>query len=111
MPFYDLKCSECNRLIIDKFETVNESRPNCGLDTGCPGILERAWLPGKTSSVIGDEIDVTIKHGLCNPDGSPRRYRSRIEMNKVAKERKLVNQVCHKSEEGSDKSKHTSRWI
>lgn len=108
MPFYDLKCSECNRLIIDKFETVNESRPNCG---ECPGILERAWLPGNSASVIGDEIDVTIKHGLCNPDGSPCRYRSRSVMNRVAKDRKLVNQVRHKGSEGSDKSSFTSKWF
>ena len=30
-------------------------------------------------AVIGDEIDWTIRHGVCNEDGTPRRFRSRAE--------------------------------
>lgn len=35
---------------------------------------------GAAPAVHGDEIDVTIAHGVCNPDGTPRRYRSRREL-------------------------------
>ncbi len=55
---------------------------------------------------IGDECDVVVKHGICNEDGTPRRYRSRAEMAKVAKERGLVNYVRH-----IDGSKHTQRFV
>lgn len=41
--------------------------------------------------VIGDDIPggVVIKHGICNPDGSPRTYYSYSSMRKEAKERGL----------------------
>ena len=34
----------------------------------------------KSATVIGDEIDVVVTDGPCNPDGTPRRYRSRSEL-------------------------------
>ena len=36
--------------------------------------------PERAATVIGDEIDLVIRHGPCNEDGSPRRYRSRAEL-------------------------------
>jgi hypothetical protein len=39
-----------------------------------------------TAAVIGDECDVTIRHGLCFADGTPRRFRSKAEFRKAAKE-------------------------
>lgn len=66
---------------------------------------------GKTN-VIGDDIPggVLIYHGLCNEDGSPRRYYSKSEMEKEAKRRGLVNMVRHVTAPGTDKSKHTKKW-
>ena len=43
--------------------------------------------------VVGDEIDVWVKHGLCWDDGSPRHFRSRKEMNEVAASKGMVNMV------------------
>lgn len=43
--------------------------------------------------VVGDEIDIYVKHGLCWDDGTPRRFRSRKEMNRVAAEKGMVNMV------------------
>jgi hypothetical protein len=64
--------------------------------------------------VIGDDIPggVEIRHGLCNEDGSPRRYYSHSEIEKEAKKRGLVNRVEHvpNPHSGSDKSPHTTRW-
>lgn len=43
--------------------------------------------------VVGDEIDIWVKHGLCHDDGSPRHFRSRKDMNAVAKSKNMVNMV------------------
>ena len=64
-----------------------------------------------SATVIGDECDVLVKHGICNEDGSPKRYTSKAEMARTAKERGYTNHVVHIGSQGSDKSPHTSRWI
>lgn len=63
--------------------------------------------------VIGDDIPggLEIKHGLCNPDGTPRTYYSKSEMAKEAKRRGLVNYVRHAPPQGSDKSDLTTKWV
>jgi hypothetical protein len=38
---------------------------------------------GVSAAVHGDEIDVYIKHGICNPDGTPKRYRSKEDMKRA----------------------------
>jgi len=62
---------------------------------------------------IGDDIPggVLIQHGICHDDGTPRRYYSKSEMALVAKEKGLTNVVRHVGSSGSDKSKHTVRWV
>lgn len=64
-----------------------------------------------TNARVGDEIDVWIKHGLCNEDGSPKHFTSREELNKEAIEKGWTNYVVHQPPPGSDKSKHTVRWV
>lgn len=61
-----------------------------------------------TGVVVGDDIPggVLIEHGLCNEDGSPRRYYTKSEMKAEADRRGLRNVVRH-----IDGSPHTSRWI
>lgn len=68
---------------------------------------------GGTFNVIQDSIEggVWIKHGLCNEDGSPRKYYSKTEINAEAKRRGLVNIVEHACEPGTDKAQHTTRWF
>ncbi len=118
MPFYDRRCSQCKLIQVDCWETISaESSYPC--PKGCThGRMERTILPvrslpnGSTRGVIGDACDVTIKHGLCNPDGTPRRYTSKAEMKREAEKRGLTQHVEHKAaNRGSDKSPHTSRWI
>lgn len=67
---------------------------------------------GGIYGVIGDDIPggLEIKHGLCNEDGSPRRYYSKSEIAREAKARGFTNLVEHKGGKGSDKSAHTTRW-
>lgn len=43
--------------------------------------------------VVGDEIDIWVKHGLCHSNGDPRHFRSRKEMAAVAKAKGMVNMV------------------
>jgi hypothetical protein len=41
--------------------------------------------------VVGDDIPggIEIKHGICNPDGTPRRYHSKTEIRRAANEKGL----------------------
>jgi hypothetical protein len=105
MPMYDLTCKN-NHEQYDVWLKVGE-RPPC---PECNEPTETLWK-GKSSNVIGDECDVWIRHGICNTDGSPRRYTSKEEMRKEAARRGLVNWVEHVPEPGSDKSKHTTKWV
>jgi hypothetical protein len=68
--------------------------------------------PGKFS-VISDEIPggIEIPHGLCNADGTPRRYYSKSEIAAEAKRRGLRNHVEHVTTPNTDKNKFTTRWI
>jgi hypothetical protein len=68
--------------------------------------------PG-TSAAIGDDIPggIEIDHGICNADGTPRRFYSKSEMNKAARAAGLIPFVRHVGSKGSDKSPFTSRWI
>lgn len=107
MPMYDRRCVECQKERLDCLELVNPCEVLCE----CGGRTERVWIMGRANNVIGDECDVLIKHALCNADGSPRRYRSRQEIARVAKERGYTSYVKHEPAPHTDKSKTTQRWI
>jgi hypothetical protein len=104
----DTVCPSCGDECIDVF-VQPEAMPACR--RGCAGTVERLWR--KAVSVIPDDIPggVLIEHGLCNADGSPRRYYSKSEMALEAKKRGLTPWVMHTTNAGTDKSEHTSRWI
>lgn len=109
MPMYDRKCVKCGFVMLDQYEPINMIAIHA--DGKCFGVLERVLLPGKAPGVIGDEIDVTIANGLCNPDSSPRRFRSRQELSREAARAGLTNAVEHKGGKSGDRSRHTTRWI
>ncbi len=102
----DTKCRGCLRETIDAFVETTMI-PQC---EACGETVERMWK-ANPAGVLGDEIDVTVKHGLCNADGSPRRFRSRAEMKRVADSLGLRNHVEHVPTKGSDKSPHTQRFF
>lgn len=85
--------------------------PECGDEYG---IGQFPFCSGKgshskgTGVVVEDSIPggYLVEHGLCNPDGSPRRYYSKSEMRREADKRGLVNAVRH-----IDGSPHTVRWV
>lgn len=106
-PFYDRTCMVCDHRIIDSYEPVTPPLvpcPQCGEST------VRAWLTHPPAA-IGDECDITIKHGLCDAEGNPVRYRSKSEIAREAKRRGLVNIVEHQGTKSGDRNPHTTRWI
>lgn len=103
MPTYAVKCEACGKE-WDRYSTIAHRNDPCET---CGAPIERLH---KLGTVIGDEIDVEIKHGLCNADGSPRRFRSREELKRAEAKAGMVNYVVHRGSRGGDKSKHTSRW-
>jgi hypothetical protein len=107
----DLKCPKCDRIQLDQLERDEDrSRPVC-----CEQPMERVFLPTNRGQVIGDDIPggLEIKNGLCNADGTPRRYYSKSEIAREAAKRGYVNHVTHVPSPGSDKSRKglTSKWV
>lgn len=107
MPLYDVKCNKCDKEWV-RYSTVNNRANPCETCGEAVELLFKA-----ANSVIGDDIPggIEIRHGLCNEDGSPRRYYSKSEIAAEAKRRDLVNIVRHAPDKGSDKSKHTVKWV
>jgi hypothetical protein len=73
------------------------------------------WLPMPGGNVITDDIPggIEIRNGICHDDGTPRRFYSKSEMKRVARQKGLSNHVEHVPDPrtGSDKSQHTQRWV
>lgn len=108
MPIYDRQC-ENGHNTLDCYEPMEAPDFPC---PDCSSPTTRVWL-NHANGVIPDDIPggIEIRHGLCNPDGTPHRYYSKSEMAKEAKRRGLTNIVEHVGDKGSDKSKHTSKWV
>lgn len=72
----DIVCTKCGHAQID----VMLEYPWYPLCDVCGGITERLW--SKVAAVRQDSIEggVLIHHGICNEDGSPKRYYSRSEI-------------------------------
>lgn len=118
MPMYDFQCKNGHTFerllpIGTQKAWCKQCEADCRANGGCRcrHLAERVWLPGNANSVIGDEIDVEIKHGLCHEDGTPRRFRSRTELRKAEQKAGLTNFVEHRPPPGTDRSKHTQRWV
>jgi hypothetical protein len=79
MPTYYLGCSNGHQF-LDYVHSIYTPHPQCPT---CGEPLDNLWLP-YSPQIDGDEIDIEIRHGICNPDGSPRRFRSKSELKRVA---------------------------
>lgn len=66
-------------------------------------------IPARALTVIDDSIPggMTIE----NMGPTPLTFYSKSDWRREMKARGLVNEVRHVGEPGSDKSKHTTRWI
>ena len=108
MPMYDRRCQSCGILRVDVLEPIVTRDPLCE----CGGTLIRVFTQ-RAPATIADSIPggINIKHGLCNPDGTPRRFDSKSDIRREAKARGLENMVRHVAPyQDSDKSPHTIRW-
>lgn len=112
MPFYDRACPACQNKLIDCWEQITAPVVvcACGTDT------KRVIYP-TTRAVIQDSIEggVLIYNGLCNPDGSPKRYYSKSEIARAAAAKGLTpmdNVHIPNPASGSDKAGNglTTRW-
>lgn len=79
----------------------------------CPKCRAAAEHVLRPAAVIQDSIEggLDIRHGLCWPDGTPRRFYSKSEIRAAEKASGWTNAVEHIPTPGSDKSPHTSRWV
>ena len=109
MPFYDRRCVVCLNELIDCWEPMTVPAvdcPRCGQKT------ERVMLPTRRAA-IGDDIPggVLIFNGLCNEDGSPRRYYSKTEIFREAEKRGLRMREHFVELPGTDKNpNHGRKW-
>ena len=114
----DVECKACGREYLDVYIDLDVQGPIDGEPRGntceCGDTLTRLHnRPGNAAPVHGDDIPggLLIKHGICNPDGSPKRYYSKTEIQKAARAAGLTwGAVEHVPDRGSDKNKHTTRW-
>lgn len=104
----DTICPQCKRETVDVW-LVDQEYPTCE----CGGVTERLWRASGSAGVIGDDIPggIWIKHGICNPDGTPKRYDSKTDIRKAEKATGWSNHVTHVPLPGTDKSKFTTRWV
>ena len=108
MPVYDRRCIQCGVEKLDVLEEIKAEPPQCV----CGGIMSRVWT-SKAGSVQDDSIPggLLIYNTLCYADGTPRRFDSYTELNRAAEAAGVHNHVEHIGAKGSDKSKHTTRWV
>lgn len=110
MPMYDRQCENGHQK-LNCWESMSAADPVCD----CGETLKRVLLPARANNILPDDIPggVWIFNGLCNPDGSPRKYYSRSEIHRAEQEKGLTNIVEHRADPrtGSDKSPYTTSWI
>jgi hypothetical protein len=110
----DARCRVCAAVREDTLQKDGGSIAPCA---SCGGEMERIFqMAGrKTSDVHVDSIPggLYIKHGLCNEDGTPRRYDSYSEIRREEERRGLIPYVTHEVDpaSGSDKNPYTQRFI
>jgi len=104
----DVQCPACHTLAPDVF--IDRDRPVYP-ECACGVPMVRAWIA--TAAVHGDECDVLVEHGLCDPvTAAPVRFRSKSAMAHAAKARGLTPWVEHKADNfDGDKSKNTQRFL
>src|SRR6185436_5002334 len=73
MKRVDLECPACERVLLDLYVNTGEPYPACACGA------QMVWLPSMGATVRPDDIPggVLIEHGICNADGTPKRYYSR----------------------------------
>jgi hypothetical protein len=102
----DIECSVCEMREMDVWREPGEYG-----ECVCGAPMVRRHV--KPAAAHGDDIPggVDIPHAICHENGTPKRYYSKSEIAKALAEKGWSNRVTHIPERGSDKSKHTTRWV
>lgn len=104
MPIFDVRCA-CGWSREDVFEQHRQPTvcPTCGAAT------EHVWT-ARTAAIHGDDKFIG---GLTleNLGHTPVTVHSRSELKRALAERGLQPFVRHQPDQGSDKSKETTRWV
>lgn len=100
---YDRLCPEGHQM-IDCWEPVTPPAVPC---SACGAATTRAWLQ-RASAVIGDDIPGGMVLEHVEPG---RKVYSNSELRRVLKQRGYQQHVEHVTLPGTDKSKHTTRWV
>lgn len=111
----DIACGACGTTMEDAYLDWNEPYPFCT----CGTRMGRKFTAcaGASPTVIQDSIEggIDIRHGICNDDGTPKRYYSRTEIRNAARAKGLTwghDDNYHVPDRGSDRNKHTGgRWV
>jgi hypothetical protein len=87
MPRYDLVCPNGHEQ-LDVVHSIKEGHPACPTCNEPTETLWRTYNP----MIAKDDIPggVEIRHGLCHPDGTPKRYYSMTEIRRAANEKGLT---------------------
>ena len=86
MRMIDLRCPSCDHVWFDQLVHLADL-PVCD---ECQVTTERAWFSAPTVRPDSIPGGLWIKHGLCNEDGTPRRYDSHSEITLECEKRGLV---------------------
>lgn len=86
MPTYDLICPDGHKQ-LDIVHSIHDSHPPCPT---CGQPTQTFWTqaPGVATDDIPGGID--IRHGICWPDGTPRKFYSKSAIRKAAFEAGLT---------------------
>lgn len=105
MPIFDVKCTVCEWQRENVFEHVGKPCV-CGQ---CGQPTEHVWRSA-SFAVHGDDQFIGGKT-FENLGHEPVTVYSRAELKREMDARGLQPFVRHRGDPGSDKSKHTSRWV
>lgn len=88
MPKYDLICPNEHET-IDHVKRMSDPFPAC---PQCGEQTQILWASSAAAAVVGDDIPggIEIRHGICNPDGTPKRYYSKSDIKRALNEKGLV---------------------
>ena len=76
-----MRCEKCSKEVT--FLVVHDTQLWC---SPCHNEVKYAHVMGTSAYVIGDDIPggIEIKHGICNEDGTPRRYYTKSSIKEAA---------------------------
>lgn len=103
MPKYDFVCAAGHEQ--DDVIVPYGTRPACPV---CGAVTEILWK-SSFPNIINDEIPGGMT--IHNMTATPETFYSKSEHRRRVKELGLENTVQHVGQDGTDKSKFTSRWI